>query len=63
MALITRRVEGDFLQKDLAERAGIAVGTLNRIEAGRAQPRATTIRKLALALGCDITDITYAECA
>ena len=40
-------------QQELAERAGIGLTTLNRIENGHAEPHFRTIRKLAKALNID----------
>ena len=40
-------------QQELAERAGVGLTTLNRIENDRAEPRFRTIRKIAKALGVD----------
>lgn len=40
-------------QQELADRAGIGLATLNRIENDRAEPQFRTIRKLAEALGVD----------
>ena len=38
-------------QQELAERAGIGLTTLNRIENDHAEPQFRTIRKIAKALG------------
>jgi transcriptional regulator with XRE-family HTH domain len=38
-------------QTELAEKAGLTVTALSRIERGEASPRASTLRKLAEALG------------
>ena len=40
-------------QQELADRAGIGLTTLNRIENDHAEPHFRTIRKLANALGVD----------
>jgi transcriptional regulator with XRE-family HTH domain len=40
-------------QQELADRAGIGLTTLNRIENDHAEPQFRTIRKLAKALGVD----------
>ena len=40
-------------QQELAERAGIGLTTLNRIENDHAEPRFRTIRKIAKALDID----------
>lgn len=47
-ALRTRRV---LTQRALAERSGVSLNTINRIEQGRLEPRFSTIHKLAGALG------------
>lgn len=47
-------------QRELAERAGIAVDTVNRIEQwpiDNGRPRVSTIRKLARALGVKPADL------
>ncbi len=40
-------------QQELAERAGVGLTTLNRIENDHAEPHFRTIRKIAKALGVD----------
>ena len=40
-------------QQELADRAGIGLNTLNRIERDHAEPHFRTIRKLAKALSVD----------
>jgi transcriptional regulator with XRE-family HTH domain len=47
------RVRALLTQQELAERAGIGLTTLNRIENDHAEPHFRTIRKLAKALGVD----------
>jgi DNA-binding XRE family transcriptional regulator len=42
-------------QEDLAELAGVAKNTVNRIEKNRTEPHMTTIRKLTDALGLSRT--------
>lgn len=44
-------------QAELAEKAGIAVMTLSRIETNRHDPHMSTIRKLAQALGVHPRDL------
>jgi transcriptional regulator with XRE-family HTH domain len=44
------RVRALLTQQELAERAGIGLTTLNRIENNHAEPQFRTIRKLARAL-------------
>ena len=48
--LLQRRQHAGHTQKDLAQRAGIRVETLNRIEKGRTAPDFKTIRKLVNAM-------------
>ena len=48
--LLQRRQDAELTQKDLAQRAGIRVETLNRIEKGRTTPDFKTIRKLVNAI-------------
>ncbi len=48
--LLQRRQDAELTQKDLAERAGVRVETLNRIEKGRTTPDFKTIRKLVNAI-------------
>jgi transcriptional regulator with XRE-family HTH domain len=40
-------------QQELAERAGVGLTTLNRIENDHAEPHFRTMRKIAKALGVD----------
>jgi transcriptional regulator with XRE-family HTH domain len=44
-------------QAELAEAAGIAAGTLSRIETNHRAPRLSSIRKLAEALGVTPTEL------
>lgn len=48
--LVARRRQAGLTQAQLAERAGIRVETLNRIERGRTNPDFATIRKLVIAM-------------
>jgi transcriptional regulator with XRE-family HTH domain len=47
------RDERALTQEELAEKAGITVAALSRIERNSAEPRAKTRRRLAEALGVD----------
>jgi transcriptional regulator with XRE-family HTH domain len=47
------RDERALTQEELAEKAGITVTALSRIERNSAEPRAKTRRRLAEALGAD----------
>jgi transcriptional regulator with XRE-family HTH domain len=55
-----RRLREDRLltQAELAERAGIALSSLVRVENDLVDPRFTTIRKLAQALDVDHRELT-----
>jgi transcriptional regulator with XRE-family HTH domain len=44
-------------QEELAKKAGITVAALSRIERNHAEPRATTRRTLAQALGVDPAEL------
>jgi len=48
-------------QEELAEKAGITVAALSRIERNSAEPRPTTRRKLANALGVDPSELLSKE--
>ena len=48
-------------QKELAERAGVSRGALIQIESGGAEPRPTTVRKLAQALCVEPPDLMSEE--
>lgn len=44
-------------QAALAERVGIRTATLNEIETGKTDPRVSTMKAIAAALGVDIDDL------
>jgi transcriptional regulator with XRE-family HTH domain len=48
-------------QAELAERVGMTVGTINRIERGVHEPRFSTIRKLAAVLDVTPDDLIVDE--
>jgi transcriptional regulator with XRE-family HTH domain len=48
-------------QDELAEKAGITVAALSRIERNNAEPRPSTRRKLAKALGVDPSELLPKE--
>jgi transcriptional regulator with XRE-family HTH domain len=50
-----RRRKG-WSQKDLAEESGVGQDTISGIESGRHEPRPSTLRKLANALGVEVAD-------
>jgi len=51
------REQRGLLQRELAERAGLPVRTLGRIERGEVDLRLSTLRKIAVALQVDIKDV------
>jgi len=51
------REEGNHTQEDLAHDAGITVAALARIERGQANPRWTTIKSIASALGISLGEL------
>jgi DNA-binding SARP family transcriptional activator/DNA-binding XRE family transcriptional regulator len=55
------RLRAGLSQQDLAERAGVSVRTLRALENGGAgRPRATSLHRLATALGLDAADLAIA---
>ena len=48
-------------QRELADKAGLTVATVNRIETGKSKPLRRTIRKLAKALDCAPGDIEFSK--
>jgi len=55
------RVRALLTQQELAERAGIGLTTLNRIENDHAEPHFRTIRKIARALNVDAATLVPKE--
>jgi transcriptional regulator with XRE-family HTH domain len=55
------REQALLTQEELANRAGIGLTTLNRIENDRAEPHFRTIRKIAKALSVDPTSLIPKE--
>jgi transcriptional regulator with XRE-family HTH domain len=51
------RLRRFMTQETLAQKSGVAEGTINRLEAGKTDARLGTINKLAAALGCDPADL------
>ncbi|HEV2094719.1 MAG TPA: helix-turn-helix transcriptional regulator [Rubrobacter sp.] len=51
------RDERALTQRELADKAGLTVAALSRIERNNAEPRPTTRRKLAEALGVDPSEL------
>jgi len=48
-------------QKELAERAGISIGYLSRIEEGAKKPHFKTLSRIAFALGVKISELKISE--
>jgi DNA-binding XRE family transcriptional regulator len=48
----------NMTQRELAEKAGVALHTIVQAENGRTKPHPSTIRKLAVALQCPVEDLT-----
>ncbi len=53
MNLKRLRLRKALTQRELAEKSGVALATINRIETGLQKGRISTIRKLAVVLGVD----------
>lgn len=51
------RMENHMTQKELGEKAGIDPSTIRKYESGRLNPKIGTLRKIAEALGCKLTDL------
>lgn len=52
------RVQAHLTQSDLATRSGLTRATISNLESGRVQnANATTLLRLARALGCTIDDL------
>jgi putative transcriptional regulator len=51
-----RRMKG-WTQDDLAVEAGMSQDTISAVEAGRREPHASTLRKIARALGVEVADL------
>ncbi len=51
------RIKKALTQEELAERAGIGKNTVNRMERNLTEPRPSTLRKLAGALGVEPADL------
>ena len=57
------RLEAALTQEELADRAGVSRRAVALIERGETEPRPSTIRKLADALGCSPRDLMEPESA
>lgn len=52
-----RRLRRAMTQGELAQKAGIGINTVVRIERNQTEPRPPTVRKLAAALGVDPSEL------
>jgi DNA-binding XRE family transcriptional regulator/ribosomal protein S27AE len=57
-ALYTHRIAAGLSRDKLAARAGVTAKTVFNIERGLVEPNEATLRVLAQALGCEVTDLT-----
>ena len=48
-------------QEELAERSGVGIATIIRIERNQVEPRGSTVRKLAEALGVEPAELVRAR--
>ena len=56
--LMRERRRAGLTQEELAEKAGVGIATIARIETGDIDaPRVSTLRKLASALGIEVRDL------
>jgi len=55
-ALRRLRLHKGWSQQDLAGKSGVGQDTISGIESGRREPRPSTLRKLAQALGVEVAD-------
>jgi transcriptional regulator with XRE-family HTH domain len=51
------RIRRALTQEELAQRAGLSKNAVNRLEVDKAEPRMSTLRKLARALGVDPSEL------
>ena len=51
------RIRRALTQEELAQRAGLSKNTVNRLEVDKAEPRMSSLRKLAKALDVDPSEL------
>lgn len=56
-AFRTSRIKAGLSIAELSERSTVTVETIYRIEAGKHQPRMATARRVAAAVGVDVSDL------
>jgi transcriptional regulator with XRE-family HTH domain len=54
------RLEHGITQEGLAFKANVTIGTLSRIERSLADPKVSTLRKIAVALGMSLAELVTA---
>lgn len=59
--LIRERAKAGLLQREVAERSGISKAHVSRLERGACGASATTLHRLARAIGCRVEDLMTAE--
>ena len=52
-----KRKAAGFTQRELAERAGTATGTIQQYELGKRQPRLEQLRRIAIALNTGVSEL------
>lgn len=57
--VIAARIKARLIQAEVRRRAGLATGTLSRIEAGTVGTTPETLGKIAKAIGCDYEDLLF----
>ena len=57
MRLRQLRKVKELTQEDLARKAGVTLGYIARLETGRHDPKLSTLRKLAKALGVSVAEL------
>lgn len=55
------RIEHALTQEELADKAGVAMNTVARLERNETEPHMTTVRKIARALGIHPRELTKKE--
>ncbi|UCF67667.1 MAG: helix-turn-helix transcriptional regulator [Acidobacteriota bacterium] len=59
--ILTLRLQSERTQREVAEEAGISVSYLSRLENNRAAPSLQTLRRIANALGLDVSRLFESE--
>ncbi|NCC58849.1 MAG: XRE family transcriptional regulator [Synergistales bacterium] len=51
------RTQAGFTQSQLAEKVGLSLNTILNFEKGRREPRSSDLQKIAVVLGCEISEL------